>query len=313
MKLGQHIAHIEGERANTTFEGTLEEAKVEIKKLRRLMQHIRRTNIVFEVFQKIDSDHNNFITVEEMQQWLSKYKKKIQKSGAEKDEKRSPHCPSLRYTVSIQSVEEAKEEAKRIFSHADYTYDHVLDFHEFYEFVTQLFHASFDRLDTEGTGIIDSTHFETLLRFIYGEELGVKDNMGMTEQGKAYAIRRKMRAKIMEMKAELKSQPITRGLFIDYLMHCFEAHHCSDLYYNLMHLCLFDGADWATSMQESKVDVATELSIEKADAEIADVERVAYKSQKTKRNIEDAILEGACASPVAKSVKAREEGSAGLS
>lgn len=291
LALGQHICAMEGDRLedNMEEEASLEKVKHELINLRKLFQHIRRTNSIFHVFQKIDKDHNNFITESEMQLWLGKYKKKIISDD--------PTLPfKLRFKASATSVDEARTEAKKIFDKADYTFDHQLDFHEFFEYVNTLFHAAFDKIDADNKDVIDSSKFGELLEFIYGKNLGVSSHMKMTTSGKAFALKRATKQKILEMEQELKGKPITRGVFIDYLIHCYEDHHQKDLYYNLMELSLQEG-NWTQCLRESQNDIKRELKMERADAEIAEVETVDYARTKTKRHIEDQIIDTCLESP----------------
>ena len=176
-------------------------------------------------------------------------------------------------------------------------YSHSLDFHEFYEFVITLFHVAFDKIDVECKNVIEPKNFGRMLEFIYGENLGVSSHLNMTDEGKMHTMRRQMREKLSELRRELGRNKVDRELFIDYLLHCYSKHHCSRLYYNLMHLTVED-FEWSVSKAEAFKDVKQIDKIEQADNTLEDVETTEYSSVGFKIDLEKEILDGAtCKSP----------------
>jgi hypothetical protein len=177
-------------------------------------------------------------------------------------------------------------------------YSHSLDFHEFYEFVITLFHVAFDKIDVECKDVIEPKNFTKMLEFIYGENLGVSSHLNMTDEGKMLTMRRQMREKLNELRRELGSNKVDRELFIDYLLHCYAKHHCSRLYYNLMHLTVED-VEWTFAKAEAFKDVKQIEKIEQADTTLNEVETTKYASDGFKKELEKKILDDAsCKSPV---------------
>lgn len=297
-KVGKHLAETEASMASDTFEGTLEEGRKAVGNLRKLVKHVTRVNKIVRIFETIDKDHNNFITEGEMFQFLSKFKAK-----KEEDDQAGVVLPRrIRHKVSMQSIEEAKMETRKIFQRADYTFDHKLDFHEFYEFMITLFHVAFDSIDTEQKGVIEPSHFDRMIEFIYGNDLGLSPQLTLTPEAKAFTLKRTMQHKMNELALEVSNCPVDRAFFIDYLLFCYEQHHCSRLYYNLMHLAINDSA-WIHSKMSAVSDIKTVERIERADEDIDEVEHSQFPSENFKLEVEKKILDSACASPKKKSGK----------
>ena len=145
--------------------------------------------------------------------------------------------------------------------------------------------------------MIEPKHFGKMLEFIYGENLGMSNHLNMTDEGKMLTMRRQMREKLSELRRELGSNKVDRELFIDYLLHCYAKHHCSRLYYNLMHLTVED-VEWSVSKAETFKDVKQIDKIEQANSTLGDVETTEYSSEGFKMDLEKKILDGvSCKSP----------------
>ena len=91
----------------------MSKGREEVGKIRRLVTHVARINEVHKIFCKIDKDHSNAISPEEMEKFLSRFKIK-----KKEDQETNFISKKIHRKISQDSIMEAKAEARRIFNRA---------------------------------------------------------------------------------------------------------------------------------------------------------------------------------------------------